>query len=72
MSSSTTPTRMPDRSVAVGATISPGQSRDVESMGSRPTMCRSSSAASSTLRANGPTWSSEDAKAISPYREMAP
>jgi hypothetical protein len=35
-------------------------------MGSAPAMTCSISATSSTVRANGPTWSSEDAKAITP------
>ncbi len=32
----------------------------------------SSRAASRTVRANGPTWSSDDANAMSPYRDTAP
>src|SRR5437762_3982538 len=35
-------------------------------------MADSSVAASRTSRVNVPTWSSEDANAISPYREMRP
>ena len=66
MSSSTTPTRRPDMSVAVGSAISPGQSSEVESIGSRPTMCFSRRALSATVRLNGPTWSSDDAKAMRP------
>ena len=49
-----------------------GQSSDVASISSRPTMNDSSHAASRTVRANGPTWSSDDANAISPYRDTAP
>ena len=35
-------------------------------------MARSSIAASVTSRVSGPHWSSEEAKAIIPYREIAP
>ena len=39
---------------------------DVESSGSWPQIASSSSAASSTVVANGPIWSSDDANAIRP------
>jgi aspartyl-tRNA(Asn)/glutamyl-tRNA(Gln) amidotransferase subunit A len=51
---------------ARGSPIDPGYSSEVESSGSWPTICESSSAASVTLRASGPAWSSEDANAIIP------
>ena len=41
-------------------------------MGSCPTSALSSRAASVTVRVSGPHWSSEEAKAIIPYRETAP
>jgi hypothetical protein len=44
----------------------------VESQGSGPAIARSRSAASVTSRVSGPHWSSEDANAIIPQREIAP
>src|SRR6266852_5515540 len=41
-------------------------------MGSRPAIVRSTSATSFTVFANGPMWSSDEAKAISPYRDTRP
>src|SRR6266849_484919 len=41
-------------------------------MGSRPAIVRSTSATSFTVCANGPMWSSDEAKAISPYRDTRP
>ena len=49
-----------------------GCSSEVESHGSRPTSAAVSSAASATLRVSGPHWSSEEAKAIMPWRDTAP
>ncbi len=49
-----------------------GSPSDVESHGSCPTSCASSSAASVTVRVSGPHWSSDDANATMPYRETAP
>ena len=43
-----------------------GRGIDVESHGSCPAITSCSSAASSTVRPNGPAWSSEDENAISP------
>ena len=43
-----------------------GASSEVESHGSWPAMTFSTAAASSTVRANGPIWSSDEAKAIRP------
>jgi hypothetical protein len=57
---------MPSSRSAVGVATSSGKSSEVESQSSRPTMWRSSSAASVTSRVIGPHWSSEDAKAIIP------
>ena len=45
---------------------------EVESRSSRPSIARSNSAASVTVRVSGPHWSSEDANATMPYREIAP
>ena len=68
-----TPTRRPStpwpsapRRSAAGLGI------DVASRGSWPAIASSRSAASATVVANGPIWSSEDAKATSPYRLTAP
>ena len=44
----------------------------VLSWGSCPAIAAYTTAQSSTLRVNGPIWSSEDAKAISPYRDTRP
>src|SRR6185369_12409697 len=49
-----------------------GASMDVESIGSCPAMTSCRRAASSTVRAHGPPWSSELEKATMPYRETAP
>ncbi|MNC93537.1 hypothetical protein D3C83_101900 [compost metagenome] len=45
---------------------------DVESFGSCPDMDFSRIAASRTVRAIGPAWSSEEAKATMPQREQRP
>src|ERR1700734_1574341 len=44
----------------------------VVSFGSWPAIERSRMAQSRTVRANGPAWSSEDAKATIPHREQRP
>lgn len=49
-----------------------GMSRLVESLGSWPDIEVSSRAASSTVLAMGPAWSSELAKATTPQREQRP
>src|SRR5690606_35875799 len=49
-----------------------GRSADVEALGSKPDMEVSISAASSTVRAIGPAWSSEEATATVPQREQRP
>src|SRR5581483_2640558 len=49
-----------------------GTSAEVASMGSRPAMICVASAASSTVRPNTPTWSSDDANATSPNRLTRP
>ena len=46
--------------------------RLVESFGSCPAMEPSRMAVSSTVRAMGPAWSSEEAKATMPQREQRP
>ena len=46
--------------------------REVESRTSWPPMTSCKSAASSTVRAAGPTWSRLEASAMSPYRETPP
>ena len=50
----------------MGRRTSSGMPVEVESHGSRPTMWRSSSAASVTSRVSGPAWSSDEANAIIP------
>jgi len=47
-------------------------STEVVSFGSWPAIERSSIAASRVLRAIGPAWSSEEAKATMPQREQRP
>src|SRR5581483_4335630 len=49
-----------------------GTSAEVASMGSRPAMMCVASAASSTVRPNTPTWSSDDANATRPNRLTRP
>ena len=44
----------------------------VESLGSKPAIEPSRMAQSSTVRASGPGWSSEEAKATTPQREQRP
>ena len=45
---------------------------EVESLGSCPAMAASRMAVSSTERANGPAWSSDEANATMPQREQRP
>src|SRR5919202_6974210 len=59
---------MPSRRSALGSLTSSGNSTDVASRSSRPTMWPNSSAASVTSRVSGPAWSSDDANAIIPKR----
>ena len=66
VSSGGTPKRMPSRLSALGSATSSGNSSEVESHGSLPTMWLKSSAASVTSRVSGPAWSSDDANAIIP------
>src|SRR5919198_1852249 len=49
-----------------------GSERLVASLGSCPVIDRRRTAASRTLRVSVPTWSRDDANAISPYRETRP
>ena len=49
-----------------------GASMLVESSGSCPASTSCSSAASATVRAHGPAWSSEEASATRPYRDTPP
>ena len=51
---------------AASTTAGTGASMDVESIGSWPAITSCSSAASSTVRAHGPPWSSEEEKATRP------
>ena len=67
-----TPIRTPFRSSASGIRTGSVGPTDVESQPSLPAIAWYASAASRTVRANGPTWSSEDANAIRPWRETAP
>ena len=65
-----TPMRTPRRSLGVrdprpARAAAPTSSRS----GSCPAITWSASAASRTVRANGPIWSSDDANAIRPYRD---
>ena len=72
-SSSMMPTRRPATPSQIVARTGDGAwGIDVESSGSWPASTSYSSAASATLRARGPIWSSELANAISPYRLTAP
>ena len=48
------------------------KSAQVVSLASGPAIERSRIAASRTVRANGPAWSSEDANATMPQREQRP
>jgi hypothetical protein len=68
-----TPMRSPftDRPQAA-AKSGTGMSALVLSFGSKPAMLRSRIAVSSTVRAKGPAWSSEEAKATIPKREQRP
>ncbi len=61
-----TPSRTPSSRTPSGVTIGSGKGSEVASQGSLPTMWANSSAASATLRVNGPAWSRDDAKAIMP------
>ena len=68
-----TPIRSPFTPRAQAAAKSgTGRSTEVESLGSNPAMEPSSRAQSSTVRATGPAWSSEEAKATTPQREQRP
>ncbi len=49
-----------------------GRSALVLSLGSNPAMEPSRIAQSSTVRATGPAWSSEEANATTPQREQRP
>jgi hypothetical protein len=73
-SSETTPMRMPATSPCRAAATTGGTaaSIEVESHGSCPDIASCSSAASSTVLASGPGVSSEEAKAITPYRDEPP
>ena len=51
---------------AAAANDGQGSSSDVASLGSCPPITSCSSAESSTVRETGPTWSSEEARAIAP------
>ena len=64
---------LPERSASSEpAQSGTGASRLVESLGSNPAIAPSMIAQSSTLRAIGPAWSSEDAKATMPQRLQRP
>ncbi len=68
-----TPTRMPlIPSPSAARKSGSARSDDVESLGSCPAIAESMIAASSTVRASGPGWSSEEAKATTPQREQRP
>ncbi len=65
--SATIPTRSPETpSSREASRLGAGRSSDVESIGSCPAITSSPSAASATVVAKGPIWSSELAKAMSP------
>ena len=57
---------------AAATTGGTGASIEVESHGSCPEIASCSSAASSTVRPNGPGVSRLEAKATTPYRELPP
>src|SRR6202008_1444625 len=58
--------------LAAAITAGTSASTDVESFGSCPAITWCKRAVSSTVRAHGPPWSSDDAQAISPYRDTVP
>ena len=62
------PVRLPAAAPSRAAVTTSGRAdvNEVESRGSCTAMVACSSAVSSTVRANGPAWSSEDENAISP------
>ncbi len=65
--------RLPRMSPPSAATKSgTGRSAEVESFASCPAMADSRMAASVTVRAIGPAWSSDEAKATIPQREHRP
>ena len=66
MNSFTIPMRMPATSCLQAARKSALTCCDVQSSSSWPQMASMTAAASSTLRAKGPTWSSELPKATTP------
>src|SRR5687768_10436391 len=67
------PTRLPLRSLDNPASHrGTGRSSEVESFGSKPAIASSRIAQSRTVRAIGPAWSSELAKATIPQREQRP
>ena len=66
------PKLRPLRSSRLGSSTPPSIPIEVESHGSRPSTACRTSAASVTSLVRGPHWSSEEAKAIIPYRETAP
>ena len=73
VNSSTTPIRNPDTPASSERRIGGTSPRMlVASSGSCPATASSRSTASPTVRARGPIWSSEEAKAISPYRLTSP
>ena len=62
--------RTPRRQAA--AKSGTAMSAEVLSLGSKPAMLPRRTAQSSTVRAMGPAWSSEEAKATTPQREQRP
>ncbi len=72
MNAGTMPMRMPLTPSARFAAKSTPTAWLVQSSASRPAMAFRAKAASSTERANGPTWSSELPNATTPKRETTP
>ena len=68
-----TPTVRPATpSSSTDRTLGAGRLSEVESHGSWPPITSNRSAASATVVAMGPIWSSELAKATRPYRDTVP
>ena len=72
MSAGTTPTFIDFTPASSVEVKSMSMSWLVQSRLSRPAMAFMTRAASSTLRANGPTWSSDEPKATTPWRLTKP
>ena len=66
VSSGGTPKRTPSRRSALGSATSSGNASEVESQGSRPTMCLKQQRGVGDVARERPAWSSDEANAIIP------